>query len=112
MENKDGPNGLLLVELMRFECWGIEPALSLDNRAVLFALPATALPVSTPDIGGRNGLVDGVGRDVLGGNGCWRAPPLGVPTGEKREGTVPALALRFGLFILVSGGGIKSGKPS
>lgn len=73
----------------------------------------TVLPlVSIPDRpGGRNGLVDGVGLDVLGiRDGAWELAFM-VPTGGNRDGTVPALALRAGLFNAVSDG-IRSGNPS
>jgi hypothetical protein len=47
--------------------------------------------------GGLNGLVDGVGREVFGRSDCSRLLPLSTPTGENRDGTVPARALRAGL---------------
>ena len=59
-----------------------------------------------------NGLVEGVGPCVLESSDCCTFIPLIVPTGENLEGTVPALALRAGLFSPISDGGIKSGNPS
>lgn len=70
-------------------------------------------PVSMPDTpGGLNGLVEGVGREVCDMNGCSRSISLRVVMGGKREGTVPARALRpeLGNWPLVVG--IRSGKLS
>lgn len=79
------------------------------------AAGAGFVPVSIPETpGGRNGLVEGVGREVWD-NGCWGFKSLRrLPTGENREGTVPALALREELWKPPpeGGGGIKSGNPS
>ena len=51
--------------------------------------------------------MDGVGREV------WdKKDSAGVPTGEKREGTVPARVLRAELVKEPFEAGIRSGKPS
>lgn len=112
-ENNDGPKGLLCPKgLLR--C-GIEPARSRDNIAGLEAAAelATFDDESIPDTpGGRKGLVDGVGREVWDVNGCSSSNSFKVPIGGKREGTVPARALRpeppIGPLVV----GIRSGKPS
>lgn len=62
--------------------------------------------------GGLKGLVDGVGLDDVGGKDCCMFRPLIVPAGENLDGTVPALARRAGLFMPLSDGGTRSGKPS
>lgn len=114
VENKDGPKGL--DDPSRLGRCGMEPALRRESIVGLLAafavagLGAVSIPV-TP--GGRKGLVDGVGREVLDiYDGCCIFTPLTAPTGEKREGTVPARALRAGLFRVPSDGGTRSGKPS
>jgi hypothetical protein len=43
---------------------------------------------------GLNGLVEGVGREVLGSSVDWGFKPGSGAAGEKREGNVPALVLR------------------
>lgn len=108
VENSDGPKGLV-VPGKPVLC-GIEPALRrerdpvLPPPAVVAVLALESIP-ETP--GGRNGLVDGVGREV------WdMSDSFGVPTGEKREGTVPALVLRAEALKPPFEVGIKSGKPS
>lgn len=114
VENKDGPNGL--EDPSKPGRCGIEPALRRDNIVVL--PPLFAVAVLAPDStlvtpGGRKGLVDGVGREVLDRyDCCCTFTPLSVSTGENREGTVPARALRAGLLRLPSDGGTRSGKPS
>lgn len=115
MENTDGPNGPVTEYWLR--C-GIDPALNLDNRAELLALDVfdtTWSPISPIDDGegDLNGLGDGVGLEVLA-TSVGRAPrPLVTPPGEKRDGTVPARALRV-VDGRLSGVGRceKSGKPS
>lgn len=113
VENTEGPNGFEEPKKLFGRC-GIEPARKRDKTAVLGPAPeVTVLPlVSIPDRpGGRNGLVDGVGLDVLDiRDGAWDVA-LRVPTGGNRDGTVPALALRAGLFN-VGSEGIRSGNPS
>ncbi len=52
-------------------------------------------PLSAADAErGLNGLVDGVGRELLGARCCGGLGPFKTPAGGKREGTVPARALR------------------
>jgi hypothetical protein len=66
VENNEGPKGF--DDPNRLARWGIEPARRRDRIAGLLpALEVTVLGVeSTPETpGGRKGLVDGVGRDVL-----------------------------------------------
>lgn len=58
-----------------------------------------------------NGLVDGVGLEVFGRNDGLLLKPGGA-AGENLDGTVPARALRAGLWVVLSAGGIKSGNPS
>ncbi len=58
---------------------------------------------------GRNGLVEGVGREVFE---VKTLTPLTVPTGEILEGSVPARPLLAGLLIPVSVKGTRSGNPS
>lgn len=113
VENNDGPKGL--EDPSKPGRCGIEPALKRDN--IVGLPPLFAVAVLVPDStlvtpGGRKGLVDGVGREVLDMNDCCTFTPLSVPTGENREGTVPARALRAGLLRLFSDGGTRSGKPS
>ena len=94
----------------------MEPALSLDSIAeVLDELVedlGSPLPSGDTIDDGLNGLVDGVGREVFGINGCggFRPPAVALP-GENLEGRVPARTLRGDCRIL-SAGGIRSGKPS
>ena len=57
------------------------------------------------------GLVDGVGLEVFGTKD-WVPQRPGGAAGENLDGTVPARARRAGLCVVVSGGGMKSGKPS
>lgn len=94
----------------------MDPALSLDSKAeVDTLLPCCLLSVpfsgSTIDTG-RNGLVDGVGREVFGINECTGLCDIIPSPGENLEGTVPARALLVGVCNMDSVGGIKSGKPS
>ena len=57
------------------------------------------------------GLVEGVGLDVLDCEGVMPPNPGGA-AGENRDGTVPARGRRVALWVVVSEGGRKSGKPS
>lgn len=112
VENKEGPKGFEPPSTL-VRC-GMDPARRRESKAVLFPLPAPEglLEESMPaTAGGRNGLVDGVGLDVFDVND-WAPTPFNVPTGEKREGTVPALVLRAGLVRLPSGAETKSGNSS
>jgi hypothetical protein len=76
----------------------MEPARRRDSKADLAAAllaPAAkpVLSVGVPGLG-LKGLVDGVGRAVLGmreDDGIGKSPP-GAAEGEKREGRVPARA--------------------
>ena len=62
---------------------------------------------------GLNGLVDGVGRDVLGRSDEADSKPGGGPEGENREGSVPARARRPEVWGVASGmAPLKSGKLS
>lgn len=60
---------------------------------------------------GRNGLVEGVGRDVLEVSRAIFGA-LFETVGDILEGKVPALPLRAGLLMPVSVRGTRSGKPS
>ena len=60
--------------------------------------------------GSLNGLVEGVGRDVLEVK-CWTLSPLAVTTGEILDGRVPARVRLAGLLIPVSATGTRSGNP-
>lgn len=60
---------------------------------------------------GRNGLVEGVGRDVLEVRRAMFGA-LFEAVGEILEGKVPARPLRAGLLMPVSVNGTRSGKPS
>lgn len=60
---------------------------------------------------GRNGLVEGVGRDVFEVSRATFGAVFDT-VGEILDGNVPALPLRAGLFIPVSVKGTRSGKPS
>lgn len=94
VENNDGPKGL--EPPRKPVLCGIEPARRRDTPVVPPpAAGAGFAPVSIPDTpGGRNGLVDGVGLEDCE-IGCWGFKSVRrLPTGENREGTVPALALR------------------
>ena len=68
---------------------------------------------------GLKGLVDGVGREVLGTSpGCILRTPPSPPAGENLEGSVPARVLPrvrgpvAANFAASDMGGVKSGKPS
>ena len=62
---------------------------------------------------GLKGLVDGVGRDVLGSSDGGALAAAKPSPGANREGTVPARALRvLGCALVSTDGGTKSGKPS
>lgn len=65
VEKTDGPNGLVLFR--RLGRCGIEPARRRDSRTVFDSVPgADTIEDSTPVVFcGRNGLVDGVGLEVL-----------------------------------------------
>lgn len=55
----------------KFERCGIDPARSLDSRAALFELFGGPLfDISDGSEAGLNGLVDGVGREVLESSDC------------------------------------------
>ena len=62
--------------------------------------------------GDLKGLVEGVGREVLGNNEVPLLAPAAELAGENLEGTVPARDLRGVVWVLLSAGGMKSGKPS
>ena len=79
---------------------GIEPARRRDSRADLAAAlvepsgaAKPACSVGVPALG-LKGLVDGVGRDVLGRSDEADSKPGGAAAGENREGRVPARARR------------------
>lgn len=123
VENNEGPNGLEPPK--KPVRWGIEPARRRDTgfppevAAVVVEAGAAASGAafgveSIPDTpGGRKGLVEGVGReDCEMGCGWGFKSVRRLPTGEKREGTVPARARREELCKPALGGGIRSGKPS
>lgn len=64
---------------------------------------------------GLNGLVDGVGREVLEtSTDCGFKAPPSPAAGENREGKVPALVLPLVKFGVATSGvpWLKSGKPS
>lgn len=106
VENTEGPKGLEEPRKL-FDLWGIDPARSRDKTAVLGPGPEVAvLPlVSMPDNpGGRNGLVDGVGLEVLEMKDCGWEDGVKDAGGGNRDGTVPALALRAGLLNMGSEG--------
>lgn len=90
---------------------GIDPARSLANN-VFALLGGPCLAGSAGEGGALNGLVDGVGREVLEKSDWPTLTPLTVPTGENLEGTVPALTRRDGLVRFTSDGGTRSGNPS
>ena len=109
--NREFPNALEVPT--KFDRCGIEPALSLDNRAALLELfGGPLLGASTGVEEGLKGLVEGVGREVLERSDCWTLTPLIVPTGENLDGTVPARVRRDGLVRFVSEGAVRSGNPS
>ena len=67
LEKRDGPNGL--DDPRKFTRWGMDPARRRERAAgplttgfAVVGLGAVSMP-ETP--GGRNGLVEGVGREVL-----------------------------------------------
>lgn len=69
--------------------------------------------MSIPDTpAGRKGLVEGVGRELWEMGGWGFRSLRRLPTGENREGTVPARALREVLWRLPLEAGIRSGNPS
>ena len=77
---------------------GIEPARRRDSRADLaaaFVEPSAAklFSVGVPEPG-LKGLVEGVGRDVLGRSDEAESRPGGAAEGENRDGRVPARARR------------------
>lgn len=89
------------------------PARSLDSSAeVLVEEDALLNAFSEAAVeAGLNGLVEGVGREVLEVNKAILGALL-VTVGEILEGRVPARPLRAGLLIPVSVKGTRSGKPS
>jgi hypothetical protein len=106
VEKSEVPNGV--DDPRRLVRCGMDPARSRD-----IALEFDILPESIMDIeGGLNGLVEGVGLEVLDKKDCGTLTPLSVPTGEKREGTVPARARRTEPDEVFSVWGTRSGKPS
>lgn len=78
---------------------GIEPARRRDRRADLaaaFVEPSAAkllFSAGAPEPG-LKGLVDGVGREVLGRSDEAGSKPGGAAEGENRDGRVPARARR------------------
>lgn len=77
----------------------------------LFAADALLKAVSAAEVEpGLNGLVDGVGRDVL--DVILVLTLAMIPGAEMRDGSVPARPLLAGLLIPVSVRGTRSGKPS
>lgn len=117
VENREGPKGLAAPS--RLALWGMEPARIRAGIDELPLSPATGglAPVSipeTPDPGGRKGLVEGLGRDVLDRRGWWALNPLWFPPGGGNlDGTVPARARRAGLLMIeLSEAGTRSGNPS
>ena len=102
-EKIEEPNGDDVVGRRAARC-GIEPALSRERRADFAAAgllgPNAELSVGVPGPG-LNGLVDGVGRDVLGRSEDCGMSPVGAPAGENREGKVPARALRVEVWAVV-----------
>lgn len=112
VEKTEGPKGLELFK--RLGRCGIEPARRRDSKTVFDSVPgADTMDESTPVVFcGRNGLVDGVGLEVFEMTEGWTLSPLSAPTGEKREGTVPARVRRPGLYAMVSGDGTRPGNSS
>jgi hypothetical protein len=98
--------------------WGIEPARRRESSADLAAAfvdpRALKLELSVGVPGpGLKGLVEGVGRELLGSREVPDMRPGGAAEGEKREGRVPARARRpeAGAACVVSGMALlKSGK--
>lgn len=91
----------------------MDPARNRDSNAeVEFPGRIPALPISLDSNDVLNGLVDGVGLDVFGRKDCRLIMPGLLGPGENLEGTVPALTRRWGPCVELSGGGMKSGKPS
>lgn len=95
LEKRDCPKGLPVARLAR--C-GMDPARSLDKRAALL-LRAAELENPIGSLGlfefGLNGLVEGVGLDVLGmrpGGGPPSRPKPGAGGRPNLDGNVPALA--------------------
>lgn len=71
VEKSDGPKGFDEPRILVL-C-GIEPARRRDRVVVLLPLPVVVglVPESMPETpGGRKGLVDGVGREVLDRKDC------------------------------------------
>ena len=62
--------------------------------------------------GDRKGLVEGVGLEVFGSEDEPPLAPGAELAGENLDGTVPARDLRGVFWLLLSEGGMKSGKPS
>lgn len=99
VEKREGPNGVEAAR--RLALCGIDPALKRESNVefvlVGVVLEAVASELAPELAAGLNGLVDGVGRALLGcsnGEG-WLSvvDPAFTPTGN-REGTVPARNLR------------------
>ena len=109
------PNGLELPTYLT--PYGKDPALRRDSKVEVDGVEAEDLDSRPLSVGvvkfGRKGLVEGVGRDVLGMRKDGETfPPTPFP-GEKREGTVPARARRCWVPCASSSlGGTRSGKPS
>lgn len=102
VEKREVPKGV--DEPSKLVRCGIDPARRRDCSRAWVALAADVLVESMTGIpGGRNGLVDGVGREVLERRDCCTFTPLIVATGENRDGTVPARARRAELEVLLSG---------
>lgn len=103
--------------VMMFARCGIEPARSLDKSADVegedmgcFGSPLLSWEMVAS---GRKGLVDGVGRDVLGINDGGACRVVTGSPGENLDGSVPALPRLTGSWVaLPSVGGAKSGNPS
>jgi len=114
------PNGL--DESMKFDRWGIEPALKRDSNTdvslgvrIVGVLVEAFSPVSLMSLMVKaddlEGVVAGVGLELLfcDSAGLVKVEP---PFGGNLEGTVPARARRVGLSIVLSEGDRKSGNPS
>lgn len=112
VENSDGPNGVDVPKAPG-RC-GIDPARRRDIRVALLPPPLTGGGLLVDSIigCGRKGLVDGVGLEDCETKDCCILAPFSGPTGEKRDGTVPARVLRAGLCMVGSGSGMKFGKSS
>lgn len=89
------------------------PARSRDRRADVPAGAGALLKAfSEAEVeAGLNGLVEGVGREVLDVSRATLGA-LFETVGDILEGKVPALPLRAGLLMPVSVKGTRSGKPS